>query len=222
MSCLELRRAAMIDPQRIDAALLEHAEHCETCREFLSQAREMETELEAMLDVPVPQELRARVFAEAVAGPRRSRRYALAAGVALGLAAGIGLLWKRDDPIALAGIEFVIFEEAQAILDAKPADPATLDRVVQKLRVMKPSHFGEAVYLGTCPFRGGMAHHVVVKTAHGKVTLLLMPDRGRVERGAATARGLEAVIAPAKGGSVAIIADSARSVERIESMLNAG
>lgn len=222
MSCLELRRAAMIDPQRIDAALLEHAEHCETCREFLSQAREMETELEAMLDVPVPQELRARVFAEAVAGPRRSRRYALAAGVALGLAAGTGLLWKRDDPIALAGIEFVIFEEAQAILDAKPADPATLNRVVQKLRVMKPSHFGEAVYLGTCPFRGGMAHHVVVKTAHGKVTLLLMPDRGRVERGAATARGLEAVIAPAKGGSVAIIADSARSVERIESMLNAG
>lgn len=212
----------MIDPQRIDAALLEHAEHCETCREFLSQAREMETELEAMLDVPVPQELRARVFAEAVAGPRRSRRYALAAGVALGLAAGTGLLWKRDDPIALAGIEFVIFEEAQAILDAKPADPATLNRVVQKLRVMKPSHFGEAVYLGTCPFRGGMAHHVVVKTAHGKVTLLLMPDRGRVERGAATARGLEAVIAPAKGGSVAIIADSARSVERIESMLNAG
>lgn len=222
MSCLELRRAAMIDPQRIDAALLEHAEHCETCREFLSQAREMETELEAMLDVPVPQELRARVFAEAVAGPRRSRRYALAAGVALGLAAGIGLLWKRDDPIALAGIEFVIFEEAQAILDAKPADPATLDRVVQKLRVMKPSHFGEAVYLGTCPFRGGMAHHVVVKTAHGKVTLLLMPDRARGERGAATARGLESVIAPASGGSVAIIADSARSVERIESMLNAG
>lgn len=212
----------MVDPQRIDAALLEHAEHCETCREFLSQAREMETQLEAMLDVPVPQELRARVFAEAVGAPRRSRRYALAAGVALGVAAGIGLLWKRDDPLALAGIEFVIFEEAQAILDAKPADRATLDRVVHKLRVMKPDHFGQAVYVGTCPFGGGMAHHVVIKTAHGKVTLLLMPEHGRAERGAASARGLEAVVTPATGGSVAIIADSARSVERIESMLNAG
>ncbi len=222
MSCLELRRAAMVDPQRIDAALLEHADHCEACREFLSLTREMETELEAMVDVPVPEALRARVFAEAVSGPRRSRRYALAAGIALGLAAGVGLLWKRDDPLALAGIEFVVFEEAQAILDAKPADPATLDRVVHKLRVMKPSHFGQAIYLGTCPFGGGMAHHVIVKTAHGKVTLLLMPDHGHAGRGAATARGLEAVIAPAKGGSVAIIADSARSVERIESMLNAG
>jgi len=222
MSCLELRRAAMVDPQRIDAALLEHAEHCETCREFLSLTRQMETEIEAMLDVPVPQELRARVFGEAVSGPRRSRRYALAAGVALGLAAGTGLLWKRDDPLALAGIEFVVFEEAQAILDAKPADPAALDRVVHQLHVMKPSHFGQAIYLGTCPFRGGMAHHVIVKTAHGKVTLLLMPDRGRAERGTAAARGLEAVIAPATDGSVAIIADSARSVERIESMLNAG
>jgi len=222
MSCLELRRAVMIDPRRIDPKLLEHATRCSACGEFLAQALELERELDDMLKLPVAPELRKRVFAEAASGPRRSRRYALAAGLALGAALGTGLLWQRDDPLALAGIDFVIFEEAQAILDAKPADRATLDRVVRRLGMMKPEHFGEVRYVGTCPFGGGMAHHVVIKTALGKATLLLMPDHPLAKRLIAKARGLESVVAPLPGGSVAIVADSSRSLERIESMLKAG
>lgn len=222
MNCLDLRRAVMIDPRRVEPALLEHAQRCAACGDFLAQAIEMERELDAMLEVPVAGELRSRVFAEALSGPQRSRRYALAAGLALGVALGTGLLWSRDDPLALAGIDFVIFEEAQAILDAKPAERATLDRVVQRLGMMRPDVFGDVRYVGTCPFGGGMAHHVVIKTAHGKATLLLMPDHPLAKRLVAKARGLESVVAPLPGGSVAIVADSARSVERIESMLKAG
>jgi len=201
--------------------LIEHTSGCAACQEFLVQALEQERDLDAMLQVPVNPELRSRVFAEAISGPRRSRRQAIAAGLALGVAIGTGSIFWRDDPLALAGIDFVVFEEAQAILDAGPADRSALDRVVQRLGMMTPEHLGEIHYVGTCPFGGGMAHHVVVKTARGKVTLLLMPDHPIEKRLAARARGLESVIAPLRGGGVAIVAASARSLERIENMLKA-
>jgi hypothetical protein len=129
------------------------------------------------------------------------------------------MLWRRNDPLALAGINFVVFEEAQAILDAKPADPADLRRAAVDVGVKLPGQLGELRYIGTCPFGGAIAHHVVLKTAYGKATLLLLPGRTLAVRAVAVAHGLEAVVAPVAGGSVAIIGDSARSVARIEEFL---
>ena len=222
MNCLELRRAAMLDPRRLDTEALEHVERCDACREFLAHALELEAQIENALSTPVPHGLEARVVRNALDTPRISRRHALAAGLALATATGVALLWKRDDPLALAGIDFVVFEEAQAILDAKPADPEVLHRAAMQVGIALPAQLGELRYVGTCPFAGSTAHHVVVKTAFGKATLLLLPDRPLGSRLVASARGLEAAIAPAAGGSVAIIADSSRSIARIESILKTG
>lgn len=222
MNCLEFRRAVLLDPNRLDTESLVHAEHCDACREFLGQARELEAQLENALQIPLPHGLEERAVRHALESPRISRRQALAAGLALAAAAGVGVMWKRDDPLALAGIDFVVFEEAQAILDAKPADPAALRRAAVRTGVTLPAQLGELRYVGTCPFAGTIAHHVVLKTAFGKATLLLLPDRPLGSRAVASARGLEAAITPANGGSVAIIADSSRSLARIETLLKSG
>jgi hypothetical protein len=222
MNCLELRRAVLLDPNRPGTQALLHAEKCAACGEFLAQARELEAQIERVLRIPVPHGLEERAVRNAMEAPRISRRYALAAGVALGAAAGIGVLWPRNDPLALAGIDFVVFEEAQAILDAKPADPGALRRAAARIGVALPEQLGELRYIGTCPFAGVTAHHVVLKTASGKATLLLLPDQTLRSRVVASARGLEAAIAPARGGSVAIIADSSRNLARIESILMSG
>jgi hypothetical protein len=222
MNCLELRRAVLLDPNRLDTEALAHAERCDACREFVGQARDLEAQLESALQIPIPHGLEERVVRNALETPRLSRRYALAAGVALAAAAGVGVMWKRDDPLALAGIDFVVFEEAQAILDAKPADPAVLRRAAMRTGIALPSLLGELRYIGTCPFAGFTAHHVVLKTAFGKATLLLLPDQPLRSRVVASARGLEAAITPANGGSVAIIAGSSRNLARIESILLSG
>lgn len=212
----------MLDPRRLGTEALAHAQRCETCREFLAHALELETQIERALSTPVPHGLQERVVRNALDVPRISRRHALAAGLALAAAGGVALLWKRDDPLALAGIDFVVFEEAQAILDAKPADPARLQRAAMQVGIALPAQLGEVRYVGTCPFAGSTAHHLVVKTAFGKATLLILPDRPLASRLVASARGLEAAITPAAGGSVAIIADSSRSIARIESILKTG
>ncbi|TAN54434.1 MAG: DUF3379 family protein [Betaproteobacteria bacterium] len=223
MNCLEFRRAAMLDPRRLDTEALGHAEHCALCGEFLEDALELEAQIEGALRVPVPHGLQERAVRNALDAPRISRRQALVAGLALAATAGASLLlWRSDDALALAGIDFVVFEEAQAILDAKPADPAQLERAAMQTGVVLPAQLGELRYVGTCPFAGTTAHHVVLKTAFGKATLLLLPDRPLGARLIASARGLHAAITPAAGGSVAIIADSSRSIARIEAVLKSG
>ena len=222
MNCIELRRAAMLDPRRLGTEALEHAERCDMCREFLAHALELEAQIESALRTPVPHGLQERVVRNAISAPRVSRRHALAAGLALAAAGGVALLWKRDDPLALAGIDFVVFKEAQSILDAKPADPQVLLRAAVQIGIALPAQLGEVRYVGTCPFAGSTAHHVVLKTAFGKATLLLLLDRPLGSRLVASARGLEAAISPAPRGSVVIVADSSRSIARIESILMSG
>ena len=219
MNCLELRRAVLIDPRRLDAPALAHARTCDLCGVFLAEALALEDRLDDALRVAVPPGLKQRAMKHVLEAPRNSRRYAIAAGIALALGAGTAVLWRRNDPLALAGIDFVVFEEAQAILDAKPADLADLRRAAVEVGIKLPGQLGEMRYVGTCPFGGATAHHVVLKTVHGKATLLILPGRVLASRALAVAHGLEAVVTPAVGGSVAIIADSSRSVARIEDIL---
>ncbi len=221
MNCLELRRMAMIDPHQLGEAATAHAEKCEACRDYLARTFLFETELAIALRVPAPDGARERAVYNALSAPasKRSRWLALAASFLLAVALGAALVWPRNDPMALAGIDFVVFEEAQAILDAKPVDPEALKRVVAQLGISLPDQLGELRYTGTCPFAGGMAHHIVAKTPMGKVTLLLLPERSVSVRAVATARGLEAIITPVAGGSVAIVSNSALSIERAEMML---
>jgi hypothetical protein len=218
MNCLEFRRTALADPRRLEAEAVSHAEHCPACKEFLVHALEAEARLAAALRIAVPQGLHARLL-DRTAAARRPRWLALAASLLAAIAIAFALGWPRNDAIALAGIEFVMYEEAQAIADAKPTDPAVLERVVRDMGASLPEQLGEMRYTGTCPFAGATAHHVLVKTPLGKVTLLLVPERSLAARAFASAHGLEAAIVPVAAGSIVIIGESGRSIARTVTLL---
>jgi hypothetical protein len=219
MNCLEFRRDALADPRRLEAETAKHAEECVPCKEFLVRALEDEARLAQALRVRVPEGLRARLL-ERTAAARRSRGiYALAASLLVAVAIVLALGWPRNDPLALAGIDFVVFEEAQAILEAKPADPDQLRRVAAQLGIALPAQLGDLRYVGPCPFQGSTGQHAVVKTAFGKATLMLLPGRPIEARAVAAARGLQAVVVPAKDGSVAIISGSSQSLAHVEMLL---
>jgi hypothetical protein len=219
VNCLEFRRAVLADPRRVDAQAMQHAEQCAGCMEFLSHGLESEARLALALRIAVPEGLRARLLERTAAARRPVRWLALAASLLVAAAIAFFIGSPKPDPLALAGIDFVVFEEAQAIADAKPADPQVLAAVAREMGVSLPEQLGEVHYVGTCPFGGATAHHVLVKSPHGKVTLLLIPERPIASRLAAASRGLEAAIIPAASGSVAIIGGSTRSVVRTETLL---
>jgi hypothetical protein len=221
MNCLEFRRAVLADPRRPAAEASSHAEQCPACNEFLQHALDIEVQLEAALRVPVPQGLGARLL-ERIAAAGRPRWLALAASLLAAVAIALALGWPRSDALALAGIEFVVFEEAQSIADAKPTDMKVLAAVARKMGVALPERLGKVYYVCVYPFVGGAAHHVLLKSPLGKVTLLLIPDRPLAARAAGTAYGLKAAVLPAAAGSIVIIGESTRSIGRIETLLKAG
>lgn len=225
MNCLEFRREVLVDPRRVSDEAQAHSRLCSACADFRAKTLQLDDEIADGFAVPVPDGLASRVIAFSKDGYRRSRRrvMALAASVVFAASVGAGvILAQRDDPFARAGIDFVVEEEANAILTAKPADPNALMRVKQTLKVSLPEQLGEVRYIGICPFQGTIAHHVVIITPQGKVTLLLLPEKRLDGKAWASARGLRSIVRPAGEGSLAIIADSSRSLERIEGMVTRG
>jgi hypothetical protein len=217
MNCLELRRTVLSDPRRPGAEAAAHAAACAACREFLARSLEDEAELDRALRVAVPEGLQDRVLRRARATRARVRWLALAASVVVAIA--FAVVWPRDDALALAGIDFVMFDEAQSIADAAPTDWGALAAAARDMGVSLPRALGEMRYVCVYPLAAGAAHHLLVKTPLGKLTLLLIPDRASASRAAGAAYGFNAAVLPARTGTVVIIGDSARSVRRAESLL---
>jgi hypothetical protein len=220
MNCLDVRRASRADPQRLDAEASRHIEQCLACRAFHQRELEFDSRLEQALRVSVPERLEARILDRKA--PRRAVRWlALAASLLVVATIGYFAGSPRPDPLALAAIDFVVFEEARTIVDAKPTDFNLLLRVAREMGVSVSKQLGEIRYICAYPFAGGAAHHLFVKTPLGKVTVLLLLGRPIASRALAAARGLEAAVMPAAGGSVAIIGDSPQSIRRAASLLGA-
>ena len=222
MNCLQFRRAVLSDPRRPGDQAAAHVGQCAACAGFLAHALESEDEIAAALRIEPPGGLAERLLGRAKRTQRPWRRLALAASLLVAAALGYLLGAPRTDPLALAAIDFVVFDEAHAIAVAKPPDMQALVDVSRKMQVSLSKQLGELRHICVYPFAGAGAHHLLVSTPLGKVTLLLMPERGLAAGAAANARGLRAAIVPAGAGSVAIIGESARSIERVETLLLSG
>ena len=220
MSCLEVRRRILADPPLGRRDTVAHLIGCPPCAEFALKTSQLDAEVAAAFAIPVPAALTDAVFESTVLRAKGRRRMLAIAASFVAATAGAGLLLlERDDPMALAGIDFVVEEEANAILTAKAPDASALTRAVRALRIQLPSQLGDLRYVGTCSLHGAFAHHLIATTPLGKVTLLLLPDLQIAEPGSARARGLRAVVRPAGEGCIAMIAQSLRSLERLCQMI---
>ncbi len=189
------------------------------CREFRARELELENRLDEELRVPLPDGLADRILGRTANAHRPLRWLALSASLVLATGIGYWVGKLRPDPLALAGIEFVVFDEAQSIVDAKPTEWRALIEVASEMGVSLPERLGDMRYVCLYPLDAGPAHHLFVKTPYGKITLLLLPGRPATSRVAETANGLEAVVVPAGKGSVVIVGASTQSIRRAQALL---
>lgn len=218
MNCLDYRRQAHISPRDLSESAQRHESECAQCADIAQRLRNLDSALAEATRVRVPEGLLDRVLPDHGASFESRRRFVLSAAAGLIVATGAGslaYLAERDDPLALAGIAFVVEDEANAILHARPTDTAALVSIARQMHVKLPEQLGEVRYVGTCPFEGTIAHHVIVTTPQGKATLLLLPEIAVRAPGRASARGLQARVIPAAVGSIAMVAMSSKGLERI-------
>jgi len=220
MTCLEYRRLLLAEgAETADGKL--HRLQCAACAQFLAEQEALEAELRRALEVPTPLRLEERLVRYPV---MRRRRFLAAAGAAaLATSAGVVSWFAREDPLALACIQFVMKDEAKSIMmGAMPREQAVA-ALAGVLPIERIERVGKIRFIGPCPFNGQNAYHVVLAVPQGKVTLLIMPET-RVTLGRRAAHeGLYAsVIAASDNGSVGIIGADADVVASVAAALRSG
>lgn len=211
--CLAYRRALLTTGAE-SAPMQAHRLTCAHCASLFSEHCTIEADVRRALEVPVPDGLEARLVEHVFSAPparaanparRRWIVGAAAAGLAI-VAIGTYVRSGRNDPLALACIDWVMKEEAKSIMmGAMPRAEAeaVLAGVLPLARI---EQLGMVRHIAPCPFNGGTAYHVVLSLGANKATLLVIPDGNLAQRVRAEREGFFASVVPLKTGSVAIVA----------------
>ena len=151
MDCLEFRRIVPAEPRRPGAGATAYAATCAACQKFLRRAPALEGKLEAALNIDAPAGLAGGLLAKVRRGTGRRRWLALAASLLVAAALGFLLVAPRSDPLALAAIDFVVFDEAHAVAVASPQDMRVLAGISRAMRVSLPEQLGKIHYVCRSP-----------------------------------------------------------------------
>ena len=203
MNCLDYRRL-LLAGEGESSEMQAHRARCPACAELAREHEQFEVALKEGLEVPVPPAFEASL---AKALRWRRRRFLAAAAIAVVAAGGGSLLaLRRDDPLALACIDFVMKEEAKSIMMGAMPRAEALAALAGTLPLERIESVGSVRHVGPCPFNGETAYHVVLAVPQGKVTLLVMPRTVLREGQHALREGLHASVIPLRNGSVGVVA----------------
>ena len=226
MNCIEFRRILLVGGAESNAMRM-HRLECASCAGFRVEHHALELELHTALEVEVPTGLAQRVLDSVFAAENpaqasrhnRRRFLALAAGVVAATGLGITYWTSRDDPLALACIQFVMKDEAKSIMMGAMPRSEAARLIAATLAIERIDAIGQIKHIGPCPFNGGTAYHVVLAVPQDKVTLLIMPDAKLSARGAALHEGMYGAVVPMGQGSVGIVGESKAVVTSIAGAL---
>jgi hypothetical protein len=200
------------DPHHLSAETNAHLRTCAACRQFHAETIGLDARLRAALELPLAK------FRQPA---RPARRLALAASL-LVAAIVAGSFWLVSPQPALAGevLEHVRHEGgswgAQTILSG-----TDLAQVLQKAGVEFDVSM-PVVYAMACPFRGQRVPHLVVQTARGPMTVMLLAHEKVSARQEFSENGYHGLLLPAGEGSVAVLMRDGEVPEAIASQIVSG
>lgn len=219
MQCLEFRRAAGADPRHLDPAAREHAAECPGCAEYLRQTLALDERILAALKVPVAASRGGATSPAArSAGPAFERRrwLAFAASIVVGVLVGT-LLWVGGprESLAVDLVQHLGHEPEALVTTTEAEDGSVLAEVLGRAHVRLRPAVGTVSYANSCFFRGHRVPHLVVQTATGPVTVMVLPDESVEAPVRFSEDGYSGTIVPAGPGSVAVIGEAGTDLEQV-------
>jgi hypothetical protein len=223
----QYRAAILADPHSADAQLHAHREACAECRAFTEQLLKFESRLELALRVDLAATPKVLPFERRRGiGPRPPRRWmALAASVLLGAAIVGGVWLKPQSSLAAAVVAHMAGEpEAWQRTDIEVPKPE-LAQVLKDAKLRLKPAAGIVSYASSCTFRGYKVPHLVVQTASGPVTVMVLVHESVRRLTQFDDQGYRGTIVPVPGhGSIAVLMRdtgiSAGEIERIAAQVN--
>ena len=226
MQCEEYREAIATDPsETFDGA--SHASDCESCAAFRGEIQALDAKIAQALAVDVPAlqmpELPDLEATDNVVSlrPRKltaPRWLAIAASVALVAFLGGRMLTSPIEHLSLADeiLAHLDHEPYSLRVTDTPVSERKLGSVVREEVATFDEDFPLITYAQSCVINGKTIPHLVIQGERGPVTILLMPDEQIDNAVELDGRGVNGVILPVEGGSVAIIGEREEQLSPIK------
>jgi hypothetical protein len=200
----QYRRALLADPRSEEAELAAHRAGCAECRAFTERLLRFESRVERALKINVAGEV--LPFKRPRAATGRPRRFALAASVAAAVVMA-GVVWLAVPHASLAAdVVAHMAGELPAWDTRDPVPDAELAAVLRDAKMKLMPKAGEVSYASSCAFRGHRVPHLVVQSAHGPVTVMVLVHEPVRKAEDFDEQGYRGTIVPVAGhGSVAVL-----------------
>jgi hypothetical protein len=190
------RRALLADPRSDDAELRSHRDACPECRAYSESLLRFESRLERALKLDVPEP----------AVRSRPPRLALAASVLLALLVA-GAVWLAAPRASLAAAVVAhVVDEPQSWTGQAPVADPKLAAVLRDAHMHLNGNAGAVSYASSCEFRGHVVPHLVVQTARGPITVMVLVHEAAAKEVQFDEHGYRGIIEPVAGhGSIALL-----------------
>jgi len=208
VTCDEARLLIGADPGAATTALEEHLATCAACARFRDEMRSLDADIRRALERP-PDIARPRSDRQ----PLRWRQWALAASVVLATLAVLGVWLLRPSDTLAREVVAHVQGEPDSWLAKQHVSAQGITQALHGAGVALEITSDKIMYAQSCWFRGHYVPHLVIQTARGPATVLILRHEQPRPRRAFHEAGMSGVIVPAEQGSIAVLTRGAGDLD---------
>ena len=212
MSCEQARLQIGADPAGSTAELEQHLQDCESCRQLRAEMRTLDVNIRRALERPPESAGRSRFTPT-------WRPWALAASVLLATLAVLAVWLARPSDTLAREVVAHVQEEPESWLARQHVDAQGIDSALRGAGVKLDITSDRITYAQSCWFRDHYVPHLVVQTAQGPVTVLILRNQHVSTRRSFHEQGMSGVIVPAPQGSIAVLTRNGANVEAVAAQM---
>ena len=200
MTCDDARLLIGADPGATTPELEEHLATCAACARFREEMRALDAEIRRALERP-PDTVRPRS-----GRPSRTwRQWALAASVVLASFAVLAVWLLRPSDTLAREVVAHVQAEPESWLATQHVSAQDIGQALRGAGVALDVTSDRVMYAQSCWFRGHYVPHLVIQTARGPATVLILRHEQVRGRRSFHEAGMTGLIIPAEHGSIAVL-----------------
>ncbi len=200
MTCDDARLLIGADPGATTPELEEHLATCAACARFREEMRALDAEIRRALERP-PDTVRPRS-----GRPSRTwRQWALAASVVLASFAVLAVWLLRPSDTLAREVVAHVQAEPESWLATQHVTAQDIGEALRGAGVALDVTSDRVMYAQSCWFRGHYVPHLVIQTARGPATVLILRHEQVRGRRSFHEAGMTGLIIPAEHGSIAVL-----------------
>jgi hypothetical protein len=215
-------------PGAVSPPLAAHLAHCAPCTLFQQQMQRMDQDLSRLFAaalsprsdtqiraLPIRPRAQARPVAHGFSG-----LMALAASLLLAVGMGIVFWTLRPEPSLAAGVLDHVAHEAGSWSEVAPMTAAATTKVLAGAGVWLDPADTTVTCARSCLFNGHWVPHLVVRTAAGPITVMVLNREHIAARQSFRQNGYSGILVPAPGGgTLAVIAQGDPDLDAVSRAL---